>query len=369
MESRTEIMKKILFVNSQNKRISETNGGKIGLDRNIKIAKEIFEDNNLMVYNIPYYPSRLISFLYSLGGYLNGLKPNVIKHIREIIKSSGVNYVFLNSSRFGGLAEQLKDLDLKIITFFHNIEVVFFELFLNNSGVFKFLYRPMFAAVKRAEKRAVKNSQKLIVLNKRDAGHLYKIYGHSADFILPLFFYDLYDEARALEFDVNSEHKSLLFIGGNFFGNTRGLFWFIENCLDFINAQLLVVGSGMDVYKNKYPVKNVVFKGYVESLDVYYYQADAVVLPILSGSGMKTKTCEALMYGKTIFGTREAFEGYDAIDFESAGWLCVTKEDFIDKINIYLKSKPSKINKYSRQIYLGNYSDKAVRDIFLKIFE
>jgi len=35
-----------------------------------------------------------------------------------------------------------------------------------------------------------------------------------------------------------------------------------------------------------------------------------VILPIISGSGMKTKTAEALMYGKSIIGIKEAFEGY-----------------------------------------------------------
>lgn len=36
-----------------------------------------------------------------------------------------------------------------------------------------------------------------------------------------------------------------------------------------------------------------------------------MVMPIFSGSGMKVKTAEALMYGKFLIGTKEAFEGYE----------------------------------------------------------
>lgn len=52
----------------------------------------------------------------------------------------------------------------------------------------------------------------------------------------------------------------------------------------------------------------------------YIYNADFLIAPIFEGSGMKLKTAEALMYGKTVFGTTEAFEGYD-VDYEQVGGL------------------------------------------------
>ena len=49
------------------------------------------------------------------------------------------------------------------------------------------------------------------------------------------------------------------------------------------------------------------------------------------GSGMKSKTAEALMYGKPILGTKEAFEGYDT-DPAKVGALCNTATEFIETI-------------------------------------
>ena len=41
--------------------------------------------------------------------------------------------------------------------------------------------------------------------------------------------------------------------------------------------------------------------GYVEDLNKLYASVRFMVMPILSGSGMKVKTAEALKYGKFIF--------------------------------------------------------------------
>ena len=137
------------------------------------------------------------------------------------------------------------------------------------------------------------------------------------------------------------------------------LLWFIENCLDSINAKLVVVGSGMDKYKGKYG-HNVIFKGFVEDLGYEYYCADLVVLPILSGSGMKTKTCESFMYGKTVVGSKEAFEGYDKCLYKNGcGVMCTTKEDYIETINKLLDTEQSKINYNSRRLYIDLYETSS----------
>jgi hypothetical protein len=91
-----------------------------------------------------------------------------------------------------------------------------------------------------------------------------------------------------------------------------------------------------------------------------------MVSPIFKGGGMKVKTCEALMYGKNIFGTSEAFIGYE-IDYDKVGALCNTKEEFIDTINNYCSTKREKFNEYSRKCFLENYSFDATLEKFEKL--
>jgi hypothetical protein len=358
---------RILIINPINIRAHGVNGGKLFRDRNINILMKIFGEN-VDIYNVPYYNSKISSFLYSLGGYIGGLKPNIIEHIKRLVISLKFDFIFINTSKFGTINKLLKKRN--IITFFENIEINFHKQSLKKANFFKnMLYYWTKSALFNSEKNAVRYSHKIIVLNKRDSQELKRIYHREANFIIPISIGDRYNSIDAEKWNKKIDDNVLLFIGSDFFGNTEGLFWFLDNCFEKINAKLFVVGSGMDKYTGKYPCEKVDFIGYVDDVSEYYYQADAVVLPIISGSGMKTKTCEALMYGKTIFGTSEAFEGYDALDLINNNWLCNTKDDFIIKINEYLKNKVSKINNYSRDIFLKYYSDLALENIWADVFK
>ena len=91
----------------------------------------------------------------------------------------------------------------------------------------------------------------------------------------------------------------------------NGLDWFLKYVLPYIDCKLMVIGREMKKYSSPDITEKVEIIGEVEDLSVYYEMADAIICPIFIGDGMKTKTAEAMMYGKTIFATDEALEGYD----------------------------------------------------------
>ena len=170
-----------------------------------------------------------------------------------------------------------------------------------------------------------------------------------------------------------SSGKYLMFVDSDDYISNKMceiLRWFINNVMPNVNnAILYVVGRGTENWQEEFKdVSNVKIIGGVESLKDYYEKADAVVSPIFLGSGMKTKTAEALMYGKYIFATREAFEGYD-VDYDEVGVLCNTKEDFIKAINEDLQKLPSRFNEYSRRVFLEKYSNDVWKDRIKKFLE
>ncbi len=98
--------------------------------------------------------------------------------------------------------------------------------------------------------------------------------------------------------------------------------------------------------------------GYVENIHELYQKACCVCLPLFSGGGMKVKTIEAMMFGKKIFGTKEAFSGYGKIDKE-AGIQCDTPEEFIRAVNSFVQSAESNFCIRSRELYEEKYSQEA----------
>ena len=130
----------------------------------------------------------------------------------------------------------------------------------------------------------------------------------------------------------------------------------MPNVADGIN--LYVIGQGMKILEKEptYQKDNIHIIGEVEDLAPWYYHADLVVEPIFEGDGMKTKTVEAMMFGKTILGSDEAFCGYEGLD----EYRCNTADEFVKHINVYKQSGTEKYNSKVRNTYLDKYSENAV---------
>lgn len=340
-------MTKILFV--EHERNIENTGGGVIVERNKNFLKRYF--NNLTIYEIPPYKLGRIRKIASIFNYILGCTPSVIYKIKKLVVKNKIDLVFFDNSLVGKI--HIFPTKCKTITFFHNVEYLFYSQLKTYNWYDVHL-------IKQVEKQLARKSDILITLNERDSKYLKKLYGRGADLIWPTTFNDRFD----INCKPSSSEHFLLFVGADFFGNTDGLFWFIENCMDKIHLKLKIVGKGMDCYKQKYMNQNVEFIGFVDNIDEYYVNSDAVVLPIISGSGMKTKTCEALMFGKKIFGTKEAFEGYDNItDYGCVE--CNTASEFILCINNFIADENSQLNKYNplvRKYFLENFEENVVNE-------
>jgi len=107
--------------------------------------------------------------------------------------------------------------------------------------------------------------------------------------------------------------------------------------------------------------------GSVENLGEWYSLARFVIAPIFDGSGMKTKVAEALMHGKKVVGTLEAFSGYEAAP--GAGWVCRTADDFVASINEAQYKVRVSFDPHLRAFYMQNYSFEAAIERLKKILK
>ena len=183
----------------------------------------------------------------------------------------------------------------------------------------------------------------------------------SSNIILPISCEDKFLPERIITTD--NQHKIFLFVGVAFFANINGIEWFMDKVLPNVKGKLIIVGKGMEQYKDRWQSDRVEVHGFVEDISEFYYKSSVVIAPIFVGGGMKTKTAEALMYGKTIVGTKEAFEGY--IKDNRAMIECNTDEEFIFSLNTINNVG---FNNISREIFINNYSNESLLLKFKEIF-
>lgn len=325
---------------------SEIKGGAMVINqRNQMMLYQTFGEQNVKFI---YYDKRFSKFDH-LPFYYSACIRDFYKRLEQIINKC--NIVFISHSILGKLTYHIKCNfpKIKIIVFFHNIEKYYAQELIRVDG---FRHSISYIISSYNENLSVKYSDYRITLNSRDTHLLSRFYNVNADLELPTSFVDTCIDGNTTDIDYSS--IKYLFVGNAFFANIEGVKWFVSKVLPFIPGKLIVVGSGMNILKNMESKKMEIYD-YVEDLSQFYYNADLVVAPIFSGGGMKTKTAEALMYGKTVLGTNEALEGY--VKKEKAIYSCNSDNDFIVTIQNLIKNRQiNKFNEFSRELFLNNYS-------------
>jgi len=343
---------KLLYIGK--KIINPCSGGEQINLRNQILLEEIYGEE------ITYIDSISMSLYAKLCGGITNL---MIKKIRRELASGEYGVVFLSHSFFGRIARDIRNKfpDIKVITFFHNIELHYAKEYMRIKGL-KTL--PFLLTTKYWEKICVDNSDYLITLNARDSRLLELYYGRYSNIILPTSFQDKYDESKRIL--IENKNKDLpidyLFVGTSFFANVQGVQWFINNVMPHADGHFWVIGNGMDKIAFSNVTDKIHILGYVESLEDYYYSARMIISPIFSGAGMKTKTAEALMYGKRILGSKEAYEGYEVCDTMHE---CNTSEEFIQVIK-RIGDNPQRYFVLSRRLFVTNYSITSIKNKFIK---
>lgn len=338
------------------------NGGDLIEFRNQKILERICE--GLITYFSPDF--QYTSFTAKLRMTIGMTKAKKVE-LKHLLTHEKYTFIFVSQSTYGGYVKFIKKIsNTPIITFFHNAEIdYFFSAYSREKRSLKGLH--YIAKVIWCEYLSAKKTDFIITLNDRDSKALKKYYGREANLILPTTFEDTYNttitNSRILDIDY-------LFVGSNFFANTEGLQWFIDNVFPYINGHLWIIGNGMDTFDFKNTNNRIHILGFVKDISSFYNRAKIVISPIFSGSGMKTKTAEALMFGKTIVGTKEAFEGY--IIESSCMILCNTPEDFINSLRRITPSINKVINEKARLHFLEHYSNEKAHKLlkqFLNHFQ
>lgn len=293
--------------------------------------------------------------LDGLRGRLGGFDRAAEAEFRAHLADPAVTAVLCDGSQLGAAAALARTArpDLPVITFCHNCETDFF------AGALRASPRVRTAAVLaghwQAERLAVRHSTRIITLTARDSSALARRFGRGADAIVPLALDDARDPSVV---PVSRGEPYALFVGGGFFGNLEGLRWYAAEVAPSLGMRTLVVGRGLEAL-GPLPA-NVDRIGPVEDLSPWYAGAALVIAPILSGSGMKTKVAEALMHGKRVVGTTEAFTGYSE-EVLAANHLCDDPETFAAAIDAALADPPPAFDPALRLLYEACHSRAAFR--------
>lgn len=371
--------------------ITKLEKGNIGADMHYKALCDIFGRENIFFINLsPTEKECRLQNYISYGKYKTVLdrvhrwmqgnmmfiSNDIISEICEVINSNSIKTVFIEDSVFGNLVKKIKNSckECKVLSFYHDVKADLYKQWMDNERTLK--SKIEYTIGIRQECVNQKYADINIVFNERDAKTYQVYYGKRPEAILPLpapvpsISHDIMNSITEKD-----DKKHILFVGKKYYPNLVGFKWFVDNVLPSLtaNIQVDVVGRGLEELRSEYSDPRINVIGGVESLNPYYENADIVIAPLFDGGGMKSKTVEALSFGKIFVGTEESLFGFwEEMDSDIRGktcYQCNTQEEWIQTINNLANDDIHKFNEDVFELFKAKFSYDVIRDQLKAIME
>ena len=371
--------------------ITKLEKGNIGADMHYKALCDIFGRENIFFINLsPTERERHLQNYISYGKYKTVLdrvhrwmqgnmmfiSNDIISEICEVINSNEIRTVFIEDSVFGNLVKKIKKncKECKVLSFYHDVKTDLYKQWMDNERTLK--SKIEYTIGIRQEYVNQKYADINIVFNERDAKTYQVYYGKRPEAIIPLPApVPVISHGIMNSITAKDDKKHILFVGKKYYPNLVGFKWFVDNVLPSLsdNIQVDIVGRGLEELRNEYSDPRINVIGGVESLNPYYENADIVIAPLFDGGGMKSKTVEALSFGKLFVGTEESLFGFwEEMDSDIRGktcYQCNTPEEWIQTINNLANDDIHKFNEDVFELFKAKFSYDVIRDQLKAIME
>lgn len=272
-------------------------------------------------------------------------------HIDDIIIAPVMNYCPQN---------------VKIVCFFHNFMTL----------QYKNIYRSRADFVKKViafvEYLQIRKFEKTMLLQMENAVVLTKIENETARILSP----DTNIYEIPLEINVNEyipapdliDRQRITFTGTmSYEPNHEGASYFIKKIFPLIkrafpNARFFVVGMNPPKYLQDMGHDRIIITGEVKNMQEYINKSAVIVVPLLSGGGMRYKILEAFALSKAVVSTSVGAEGIEYTDNENI-LIADNPQHFANKLCELLSDaqRAVKLGTNARQLITDKYDSRIVQ--------
>jgi len=311
--------------------------------------------------------SKIAHIINSFSGRPYFVSVKAQNQVVRKVAEGGYDLVWFDNVYFGGIARDIRNLNpqVKIVSYSHDVQIQRELRFYYSTHNFKHLMLSIKGIV-AGEEAMMQTADAKFLLTKRDKTLTEYIYSNAKNLhILPVYFKDF---ARSFEPNEDAKQRdsniNLLFVGSHYRPNIEAAQWFALNVMPLLppDFRFYIVGNGLEKVASLRSLQDDCIRliGTCEDLNDWYRISDIVVGPILSGSGMKTKVAEALMFGRPFVGTDEALVGYEQTD------ACIrsnTAEEFAEAIQGLVRIGDLGFSPDRRKDFERFYSSEAAEAI------
>ncbi|TVT39086.1 glycosyltransferase [Hymenobacter setariae] len=288
---------------------------------------------NLLFSQEAYNVQRFVS-----KALLDELAATLVADPADLVQFEGTfvaPYLELLTTKMRSQGAQLPPLVLRA----HNIEHTIWQMLAGRTGnpLKSWYLQNMASRLARFEHEVLPRFDAVAAITKQDADRLRQMGCPEPIAVIPA----SYDLGRLPAATAPPRPRTLFVIGSlNWLPNLEGLAWFLKEIWPQAHAEmpeleLHIAGSHppADLTSRPPGQDNVFVHGFVESAPAFMQQYELMLVPLLSGGGMRVKVVEGLALGKAVLSTTLGAEGIAAHNDENillrdgaAAWLAALRD-------------------------------------------
>jgi glycosyltransferase involved in cell wall biosynthesis len=286
-------------------------------------------------------PRALKNYLFSRQPYNaeRFISPLVADKLVELLQAGDVDVVQMEGTFVAWYAEELgrqhrQDFQVPpLVLRAHNIENTIWHKLARweKNPLKRLLLRTMATRLEKFEQRYLRQFDAVAAITEADADRLRAL--HCPE---PVVFIPAGVELGRVQIDpaIQPKPRTLFLIGSlDWLPNQEGVDWLLREVwpafhAEFPDVELHIAGRNAPAHLLNLKADNVFMHGFVESAPAFMQQYGLMLVPLLSGGGMRVKIIEGMALGKAILSTRLGAEGiavrdsYDIIVRDSpTEWL------------------------------------------------
>ncbi len=236
--------------------------------------------------------------------------------LTELLTMESYDFIQLEGSFVLKYIDIIKKLcNTPIIVRAHNIEYIIWErLSINERNPFKrMFYSHLAKRIKRFEQAYYNKADGIAAITEEDKQRLSDLSVSVLTEVIPAGV--VLDKYKQSVRTCDPEENTVFFIGAlDWLPNLEGLNWFIEKIWpevlkEFPSVQLHIAGKSASPSLMRSQVPNTTFHGFVDDALIFKNKYSLMLVPLLSGGGMRVKIIEGFAAGKCIISTTVGAEG------------------------------------------------------------
>ncbi len=269
--------------------------------------------------------------------------------------------------------------DAPVILRPQNVEYVIWERYIRGvkNPLNRFLLNIAIARLKKFEQNVNEHLDGIIALTREDADLFISFSDKAPVLIIPMG----YDTDKLNGFDFEKQYAGLpvaYHLGSmDWLPNTEAIKWFLEEVFPILEkmkvpGKISIAGRNMPSWAYSYASEFMEISGEITAPLKYQEDKPVMIVPLLSGSGIRAKIIEGLALGKTIISTSVGAQG---IDYENGKNILIadTPSEFAGLIGKCLSDRGlcRKIGRNARDLGVSRYQYKSTAaemiDFYIKL--